>query len=450
MEQGQSNQPDESKPQIHNVDQQEKPTEQEETNRHNELDQQNGSNQTGRLNLQLKPALAFIFLMGIVSMFSDMTHEGAKSIYGVYLSLAGASAAAIGFATGFGEFVGYAFRLVAGYITDRTKNYWFMTILGYLFNMAAIPALALIPENGWVLACGLIIIERMGKAIRYPAKNTLVSFAATQVGHGKSFAIQEFLDQLGAFLGPIILFITLYLSKNNGENTFADYALCFAILGIPALLTMIALLIARSKFPTPESFDVAPEKSSSKKLRTTFIIYMAAASLLALGFADFPLITMHVYRQQLVASDLLPLLYSGAMLADALAALLFGWLFDKWGLRVLMISTAISATFAVFIFTADALSAVMVGIIMWGIGMGAQESILKSVVSSIVPKDSRATGFGVFETAFGISWFLGSWLMGALYDIAPLWLVVFSVTMQLLAIPMFYLTWTWFQRESAA
>ena len=142
--------------------------------------------------------------------------------------------------------------------------------------------------------------------------------------------------------------------------------------------------------------------------------------------------------------------YPGAMLADALPALLFAWLLDKGGLRILRLSTAISATFAVFIFTADALSAVMVGIIMWGIGMGAQESILKSVVSSIVPKDSRATGFGVFETAFGISWFLGSWLMGALYDIAPLWLVVFSVTMQLLAIPMFYLTWTWFQRESAA
>lgn len=398
-----------------------------------------------KLGKQLKPALAFIFLMGIVSMFSDMTHEGARSIYGVYLSLAGASAAAIGFAAGFGEFVGYAFRLVAGYITDRKKNYWFMTIVGYLFNMAAIPALALIPENGWILACALIIIERMGKAIRYPAKNTLVSFAATQVGHGKSFAIQEFLDQLGAFLGPVILFITLYFNK--GENTFSAYALCFAILGIPAVLTLVALLVSKWKYPAPESFDVSPETRGSKKLRMSFIIYMVAASLLALGFADFPLITMHVFRKELVASDLLPLLYAGAMLADALAALFFGWLYDKWGIGVLMISTAISASFAVFIFTLNSLYAAIIGIVMWGIGMGAQESILKSVVSNIVPKESRATGFGVFETAFGIFWFLGSWLMGALYDIAPNWLVVFSVSMQLLAIPVFYVTWTYFRQE---
>lgn len=404
-------------------------------------------NQTGgrRVNPKIKPALAFILFMGIVSMFSDMTHEGAKSIYGVYLSLAGASAATIGFASGFGEFVGYSFRLVAGLIADRKKNYWTMAIIGYLFNMGAIPALALIPENGWIYACALIILERMGKAIRHPAKNTLVSFAAAEVGHGKSFAVQEFLDQLGAFIGPVILFITLYLHK--GEDTFSTYALCFAILGIPAVLTMITLLMARNKYPTPEIFDVDEEKQSRQQFRRSFIIYMVGICLLALGFADFPLITMHVFREQLVPSDTLPLLYAGAMLADAFAALFFGWWFDKWGIRVLMVSTAISASFAVFIFSFNALYAAIIGIIMWGIGMGAQESILKSVVSVIVPKESKATGFGVFQTAFGIFWFLGSWLMGALYDIAPNYLVLFSVTMQAAAIPVFYITWRHINRE---
>lgn len=399
-----------------------------------------------RLNSRMKPALAFILLMGIVSMFSDMTHEGAKSIYGVYLSLAGASAATIGFAAGLGELVGYSFRLVAGFIADRKKNYWTMTIIGYLFNMGAIPALALIPENGWIYACALIILERMGKAIRHPAKNTLVSFAAGQVGHGKSFAIQEFLDQLGAFLGPVILFVTLYLHK--GEDTFSTYALCFAILGIPAVLTMITLLMARNRYPAPELFDVDAEQQSRRHLRRSFVLYTAGTCLLALGFADFPLITMHVFRQQMVPSDILPLLYAGAMLADAFAALFFGWWFDKWGIRVLMVSTAISALFAVFIFSFNALYAAIIGIIMWGIGMGAQESILKSVVSVIVPKDNRATGFGIFQTAFGIFWFLGSWLMGALYDIDPNWLVLFSVTMQLAAIPVFYITWRHLGREA--
>lgn len=393
----------------------------------------------------MKSALAFVFMMGIVSMFSDMTHEGARSIYGAYLYLAGATAATIGFATGLGELIGYSFRLLAGILTDRKKNYWTMTIIGYAINMAAIPALALIPKNGWIFACALIIIERMGKAIRYPAKNTLVSFAASQLGEGKSFAIQEFLDQLGAFLGPVILFLVLLLKK--GTDQFTAYALGFAVLGIPAALTMAALLLAKRKYPNPEQFEKPGGPAVKLQMQSSFLLYMVAISLLALGFADFPLITMHISREALVPADSLPLLYAGAMLVDAFAALLFGWLYDKIGIRILVVSSVLSAAFSVFIFALNTLPAAILGIALWGIGMGAQESILKSAVSTIVPKENRSTGFGVFETAFGIFWFLGSWLMGALYDKAPIALVVFSGCAQLAAIPFFFLTWRAQQRE---
>ncbi len=394
------------------------------------------------------PALVFVFMMGIVSMFSDMTHEGAKSIYGAYLYLTGASAAAIGFVAGLGEFAGYSFRLVAGFITDRKKNYWTMTIIGYVINMTAVPALALIPENGWIYACALIVIERMGKAIRYPAKNTLVSFASAQLGAGKSFAIQEFLDQLGAFLGPIILFAVLLLKK--GGDPFRVYSLCFALLGIPALLTLAALFAAKRKFPNPENFDVSPRPQARAGFKRSFVFYMISISFLALGFVDFPLITMHIARLSIVPSETLPLLYSGAMLADAFAALFFGWLYDKKGVKVLMLSSLVSAFFTVFIFAVGSLPAAVAGILMWGIGMGAQESVLKSAVATLVSKENRSAAFGVFETAFGVFWFLGSWLMGALYDSDPGLLVLFSVLTQLSAIPLFYITWRAVRKEKAA
>lgn len=394
----------------------------------------------------MKPAMLFILMMGIVSLFSDMTHEGARSIYGAYLSFLGASAATIGFVTGLGELFGYSFRLLAGFVTDRLKNYWTMTFIGYAINMLAIPALALVSPNGWILACALIVFERMGKAIRYPAKNTLVSFAATQVGEGKSFAIQEFLDQLGAFLGPVILFVVMYFRQ--GGDQYTTYVVCFAALGLPAAFTLLSLFIARQKFPQPEKMDVSVNQGGKLIMRKSFLIYMVAISFLAFGFADFPLITMHIARQNLVPTASLPLLYAGAMIADAFAALLFGWLYDKKGIRILMLSSALSATFTIFIFLLGSLPAVIIGIILWGIGMGAQESILKSAVTTLVPRDNRSSGFGVFETSFGICWFLGSWLMGSLYDKAPVWLVVFSVCMQLTAIPFIYLTWQHQQSES--
>jgi hypothetical protein len=139
-----------------------------------------------------KAAFSFVLLMGIVSLFSDMTHEGAASIIGAYLSLAGASAAVIGFVSGLGEFIGYSLRLVTGWFTDKTKKYWLMTIIGYTVDCMAIPALALVPKNGWIWACLLIVVQRTGKAIKKPAKDTLLSFAESQAGTGKNFAISLF------------------------------------------------------------------------------------------------------------------------------------------------------------------------------------------------------------------------------------------------------------------
>ena len=160
---------------------------------------------------RLSQAMLFILLFGIVSLFSDMTHEGASSIRGAYLSLLGASAGTIGFVSGLGELIGYSMRYVFGKLTDRTKQYWPMTIAGYLLDVLAVPALALVGEHGWIGACGLLIVQRMGKAIKKPAKDTILSFAAAQEGVGKSFGIQEVLDQIGAFLGPVLLLSLIHI-----------------------------------------------------------------------------------------------------------------------------------------------------------------------------------------------------------------------------------------------
>lgn len=387
---------------------------------------------------KMAPAMTFVILMGVVSLFSDFTHEGARSIYGAYLSLAGASAAVIGFVSGFGELVGYALIYFTGLIADKSKKYWTMTLIGYAINLIAIPALALVPKNGWIFACFLIIFERLGRAIRKPSNSTLVSFASKEVGEGKAFAVHEFLDQMGAFVGPLFLFFIL--ANTSADTQFTAYARCFAWLAIPAVITICVLLTARKKYPDPEIFEKNAESKEKLAAGTVFAVYIIAISLFAFGFIDFPLITMHVAKGSLVADNVLPLLYSGAMLVDAFAALAFGWMYDKYGVKVLMLSTLISSCFAIMIFRCTGMPALVAGIIMWGVGMGAQESILKSVVATIIPKDKRSRGFGIFEMAFGIAWFLGSWLLGILYDYSITAMVVISVATQLVAIPLFWKT----------
>lgn len=391
--------------------------------------------------------MLFIILFGIVSLFSDMTHEGASSIRGAYLSLLGASAATIGFISGLGELIGYSMRYVFGKLTDKSKQYWPMTIVGYVLDIIAVPALALVGEHGWIASCVLLVIQRMGKAIKKPAKDTIMSFAASQEGVGKSFGIQEVLDQIGAFIGPVLLYLVM-LFKTEG-TTFEIYSACFAVLAIPGAITLILLIVTRCKFPNPEHFEPEPKEYIPFKMKREFILYIAGISLFAFGFIDYSIIIMHVSRiyshlasglsetSVLVSTDSLPLLYAGAMLVDAVAALFFGMMYDKKGVKALVWSTVISAPFAVFVFAFDSVPILLLGVALWGVGMGAQESILKAAVTSMVPKASRATGYGVFECSFGAFWFLGSWLMGVLYDVSIPAMITVSVIAQLAAIPLY-------------
>ncbi len=396
---------------------------------------------------QLSQAMLFILLFGVVSLFSDMTHEGASSIRGAYLALLGASAGTIGFVSGLGELIGYSMRYVFGKLTDKTKKYWPMTIAGYVIDVLAVPALALVGEHGWIAACGLLVVERMGKAIKKPAKDTIMSFAAAQEGVGKSFGIQEVLDQIGAFLGPVLFYLVM-LFKTDG-TTFDRYSICFAVAAIPGVITLVLLLVTKLKFPNPEHFEPEPKEYVPFKMKKEFIFYIAGISLFAFGFIDYSIVAMHVSRTyetvsgslaqttSLVSSGTLPLLYAGAMLVDAVAALFFGLLYDKKGVKALVWSTLISAPFAVFIFAGHSVTRLLIGVALWGVGMGAQESILKAAVTSMVPKASRATGYGIFECAFGVFWFLGSWLLGVLYDASLPAMIAVSVAAQLAAIPLY-------------
>ena len=383
----------------------------------------------------LSKAMVFIVLFGIVSLFSDMTHEGASSIRGAYLSLLGASAGTIGFVSGLGELIGYSMRYVFGRITDRTKQYWPMTILGYVLDIVAVPALALVGEHGWIAACLLLVIQRMGKAIKKPAKDTILSFAASQEGVGKSFGIQEVLDQIGAFLGPVLLYLVMLFRQE--ESTFRLYAICFAVLAIPGAITLALLIVTRLRFPEPERFEPEPKAYVPFRLDKPFLLYIAGISLFAFGFIDYSLVVMHISATFDFSAETLPLLYAGAMLVDAVAALGFGLLYDKKGTKALILSTLLSAPFAVLIFAFRSVPLLLCGLVLWGIGMGAQESILKAAVAGIVPKQSRATGYGIFECAFGVFWFLGSWLLGVLYEVSLPAMIALSVVVQLAAIPLY-------------
>lgn len=386
-----------------------------------------------------KAAYAFLVLLGVISLFSDLTYEGARSILGPFLLLLGASAATVGFVSGLGEFIGYTLRLATGLISDKTHRYWLMTIVGYAINLFAVPALALAPGFGWAFACGLIIVERFGKAIRHPSKTTLVSFAANEVGAGKGFALQQLLDQIGAFVGPLMLFAVLTIKEGTGAKLPA-YSLAFLLLGIPGLIVMILLVVAKFRYPRPHELETVKPEQGKDGLNRAYWFYLVGIALLAAGFADFPLMAYHFTKRQILSDNLVPILYSAAMGVNAAAALVFGRMYDKRGMGAIILASIISAFFAPLVFLFNAPVFAIAGVMLWGIGMGAQESILKAAVAGMVPRERRGTAYGIFYTGYGAFWFLGSWAMGLLYERSLVGLVAFSLAAQFAALPFFFRT----------
>ncbi len=361
----------------------------------------------------------FIVLMGFVSLFADMTYEGARSTIGPYLQILGASALVVSMVAGVGEFISVALRMVFGYWSDRTRWYWGFTFLGYALNLFAVPLLAL--AGRWELAVGLVIAERLGKAIRSPAKDVLLSGAARRVGSGWGFGLHEAMDQIGAVSGPLVLAGILFINHNYRQG--------YAILIIPAIIAFSFLILGRFLFPNPQEFEKQSPPQSSNGLPISFKQFLIAAALLGAGFIDFPLVAYHLKEQAIVSDSWIPVLYAVAMGIDALAALVLGRWYDRSGIQVLSVAAFLCMFTPLLLFASKPLLLVL-GIVVWGIAMGARESILKAAVSDMVPSGRRGTAFGLFNGIFGVSWFLGSALIGYLYQVNWMWLFAVVAALQ--------------------
>ncbi len=372
-------------------------------------------------------AIRFVVLIGILSFFADFTYEGARSILGPYLETLGATATVVGIVTGFGELLGYGFRLVSGRWADATGRFWPITILGYVVQMAAVPALAL--TASWPAAAVLIILERVGKAIRNPPRDVMLSCAAKQAGgYGFVFGLHEALDQFGAMLGPFI--VAAILARHGSYHT------AFAVLLVPAFINLALVAAARLLYPRPQDLDSTPPGIDAEGLPKTFWLYLAGAALVAAGFADYPLIAYHFSRTHSVPDEWVAIFYAVAMAVSGTSSLVFGRLFDRLGFSVLVGLTMVAALFSPLVFLGG-FWAGLIGAAIWGIGMGVHESIIPAAVAPMVPVRRRASAFGLFTAGYGIAWFVGSAAIGILYDTSPMATIVFCLATQLAAIPIF-------------
>lgn len=371
--------------------------------------------------------------MGIISLLGDIVYEGARSISGPYLAFLGAGASIIGIVGGIGEFVGYALRLVFGYFADKTKAYWTLTIIGYGL-LLSIPLLAF--SNSWQIAAFLLIMERMGKAIRSPARDAILSHATKQVGRGWGFGIHEALDQIGAIIGPLIFSAVFLLNS--------QYKTGFGILIIPVVILLMLLFFARSKVPSPQKLEVSIESDkqinsydNKNKWSKTFWLYTFFTLLSVMGFVQYPIIAYHLNVNSIISNVWIPIFYAIAMGIDGITALIIGRTHDTIGLKTLLIIPIATLVIPFFAFSYSKIF-ILFSIIIWGIVMGIHETIMRAAIADLIPLERRGTAYGIFNTVYGLSMFIGGTSIGFLYEISLSYVVTFVVIIEIISLIFLY------------
>jgi len=375
-----------------------------------------------QFSVRRSDTLRFVISIGIVSLFADLVYEGGRSIVGPYLALLGGTPVLVGLVAGLGEFLGYAVRLAAGRYVDRHRGHWEVMGVGYTLNLLAVPALALTPTM-WPASL-LVFLERIGKGLRNPAKDALLSRAGRELGHGYAFGLHEFLDQMGAVIGPLVVAAAV---------AYSGYRLGFAVLIVPALLALLFLWRARGIEP-----GAAAEHASGERPRfdTRYYRYLAFAAITVLGFCHFILVSYHLAFAHRIAPAFIPVLFAVAMGADAVAAVIVGRFFDRHGLKVLYALPLLTLPALPLLFLSVNPLWIWIGAIFWGAALGVQESTVRAGVATLTPEALRATAYGLFDTVFGAAWFVGSVILGALYELGAIWLVIAALILQLAALPL--------------
>ena len=393
-----------------------------------------------------KKAFQLIITLGIISLLGDIIYEGARGVNGQYLQILGVNAATVGFIVGLGELLGYLFRFASGFFADKTKSYWLFTIVGYGL-LISIPLISL--TGIWQVVAVLIILERIGKGIRTPARDTIASHASKQIGSGYAFGIAEFLDQIGAIIGPLIFSFVL-VRVVSGQNLIATYQQGFSFTWIPYVLLLGILWFAYTRFKNSEELETVVQQkgNNEKELPKVFWLYALFVFITTVGFISFALVGFHLKEYGILNDAYIPLLYAVAIGGvDAIVGLAVGKLYDKINKRsgnhksglVLLLAIPISAALIpIFIFS-KTLVFIIIGTVLFGFGMGLQEVIMKAAVADMTPLAKRSTAYGIFNLSLGLAFFVGGTLAGFLYDYSIPILIIFLTAVELMAIPVFYM-----------
>jgi MFS family permease len=367
-----------------------------------------------KLDLQTLRAIpSGIWALGFVSLLMDISSEMIHALLPVYLvTVLGTSTLTVGIIEGIAEATASIVKVFSGALSDWLGRRKFLAVLGYGLAAFTKPVFPLAPSVAWLVAARFV--DRVGKGIRDAPRDALLADLSPAHLRGASFGLRQSLDTVGAFVGPLLAILLMWLTVSNFRAVF-----WFAV--IPAFLAMGFMIFGVSEPERPAGLRKVRfplSLSELKRLGLAYWLVIAVATVFALARFSEAFLVLRALSTGLPAM-LVPGVMVVMSLVYALSAYPAGVLSDK-GNRLLMLAVGLLVMVAadVVLAFAPGVPTVAAGVALWGLHMGFTQGLLAALIADTAPPELRGTAFGMFNLLTGIALLVASIIAGALWDVS--------------------------------
>lgn len=351
-----------------------------------------------------------VFIMGLVSLFTDISSESIQSFFPLFIVSIGGTAFAIGIISGVTEAISNILKGFSGWRSDRINKRKPFVVAGYTISNISKPLMAFSPS--WQIVLGLKSIDRAGKGLRTSARDTLISYYAPE--KGKSFGVHRAMDTFGAVIGAVLAFILLYFAWTYQQ------IILFSI--VPGIFAIILILFIKDVDPTKltESMELQPKAQKVDHIDRDFI-----KLIIILGVIEFASINISFLQLRsfdyVFAEFLIPVLYLISNIVYMTLSPFLGSLSDKWGRKPVII-TGLSILLILSIILAipvnintSSLILIIIIWIMFGCYMASVDPISRAYIADLVGKNKRGRAYGYYYLSVGLISLGESFIFGFIY-----------------------------------
>ncbi|KPJ60926.1 MAG: hypothetical protein AMJ46_04335 [Latescibacteria bacterium DG_63] len=347
-----------------------------------------------------------VYRLGFVSLFTDLSSQMIYPLIPAFLEGLGATKLLIGLIEGVAEGTASLVRMIAGALSDRLGKRKSFVFVGYSLSTVVRPFLFF--ANHWLVVFAVRFLDRVGKGIRTPARDALISDSVDPSRKGYGFGFHRGMDRLGAAFGPLLALLVLYLSDGN-------LRLVFLLSAVPAAVAVSVIGKVREIAPVREAAGRLREKR--RILGRPFVLFVLVIVIFTLGNSSNAFLILKAREVGLSVAGI-PLIWLTYNLVCSISSPLLGRFSDRVGRRpVILLSFLVYSAIYAGLGFSSTVPAVWLLFACYGLYYGLSEGIFRAYIADLVESDKRATAYGLFNTAVGITLVPASLIFGALWDV---------------------------------